>query len=193
MFRPLESVQAPSAPHGTCCALAHGWRPPDLCRWLRRVMRCANTVESFPPEAAMATRSPGLNSRVLTMVSWTSASKAAKKQSRQTCARRAEAASCKRERAAIAATQAAELSSVVACEAVDLLLGLGPHEHGAGRAASPADSRRHCGRRSPPPGAAPRPGCLNELPYVWWAPPLGKLREAAAPRFVVHSHVVAEA
>jgi hypothetical protein len=39
-----------------------------LCRSFSRVIRWASTVESFPPEAATATRSPGLKSELLTIV-----------------------------------------------------------------------------------------------------------------------------
>ena len=43
-------------------------------------MTCAKTVESFPPDAPMATLSPRLNNLCVTMVWWISVSKAQKKQ-----------------------------------------------------------------------------------------------------------------
>lgn len=46
-----------------------------LCLLFSKVSKCASTVESLPPEAAIATRSPGLKSPLLVMVWCTSSSR----------------------------------------------------------------------------------------------------------------------
>ncbi len=60
---------------GGCCAYK-ARRGSHLYLALRVVMTCASTVESFPPDAATAMRSPGWNSLFCVMVSCTSSSKA---------------------------------------------------------------------------------------------------------------------